>query len=33
MAVGGKKKIFQIAKELNLATETIKEFLERKGLV
>lgn len=32
MAVGGRKKIFQIAKELNLATETIKEFLEKKGI-
>ncbi len=27
-----RKKMFQIAKELNLATETIKEFLEKKGV-
>lgn len=34
MAVTAKKgkKLFQIAKELNLATETIKEFLEKKGV-
>jgi len=28
-----KKKLFQIAKELNLSSHTIKEFLEKKGLV
>lgn len=27
-----KRKLFQIAKELNLAIETIKEFLEKKGI-
>ncbi|RMF56509.1 MAG: translation initiation factor IF-2 [Calditrichaeota bacterium] len=27
-----KKKLFQVAKELNLSTETIKEFLEKKGI-
>jgi translation initiation factor IF-2 len=28
-----KRKLFQIAKELNLSSHTIKEFLEKKGLV
>ncbi len=27
-----KRKLFQVAKELNLASETIKEFLEKKGV-
>ncbi len=27
-----RKKLFQVAKELNLATETIKEFLQKKGV-
>ena len=27
-----KKKLFQVAKELNLGKETIKEFLEKKGI-
>ncbi|MCB0274038.1 MAG: hypothetical protein KDI06_04450, partial [Calditrichaeota bacterium] len=26
------KKLFQVAKELNLATETLKEFLEKQGV-
>ena len=26
-----KRKLFHLAKELNLASETIKEFLEKKG--
>lgn len=28
----GKKKLFQVAKELNLGKETIKDFLEKKGI-
>lgn len=32
VAAKKRKKMFQIAKELNLATETIKEFLEKKGV-
>lgn len=31
-ASGKKKKLFQVAKELNLAVETIKDFLEKKGV-
>lgn len=32
VTAGKKKKLFQIATELNLAMETIKEFLEKKGI-
>ena len=31
-AVNKRKKLFQVAKELNLASETIREFLEKKGV-
>lgn len=31
-ASGKKRKLFQVAKELNLAVETIKDFLEKKGI-
>ena len=29
---GKRKKLFQVAKELNLSTDTIREFLEKKGV-